>query len=242
MNKFVIAALSFTAGAIAGFTVSRIISRENEESNREVVSAEDIKKEMDALIASKKKPEVDIPENNLDPAESEVPQDDDPNDFISRGPAHLARPGQKGINYSKVNQIIKDEGYTDKADIEALLEDPENEETYEEREEREALEETLAMAEYRSKNQGKIAPITRDEWDSDFQEVLFEKKDLYYFTGDDVLTDEEGNHLDEEEYIGKKPRQFGWMNNEEEKIYIRNHPKETDFQVWKENCASEDWW
>ena len=240
MNKFVIAALSFTAGAIAGFTISRVISRENEEPNR--VSAEDIKKEMDELIASQKKPEGNVPENNSDPAESEVPQDDDPNDFISRGPAHLARPGQKGINYSKVNQIIKDEGYTDPADIEALLEDPENEETYEEREEREALEETLAMAEYRSKNQGKIAPITRDEWDSDFQEVLFDKKDLYYFTGDGVLTDEEGNHLDEEEYIGKKPRQFGWMNNDEEKIYIRNHPKETDFQVWKENCASEDWW
>ena len=240
MNKFVIAALSFTAGAIAGFTISRIISRENEEPNR--VSAEDIKKEMDELIASQKKPEVDISEKVSDPAESEVPQDDDPNDFISRGPAHLARPGQKGINYSKVNQIIKDEGYTDPADIEALLEDPENEETYEEREEREALEETSAMAEYRSKNQGKIAPITKEDWDSDFQEVLFDKKDLYYFTSDGVLTDEEGNHLDEEEYIGKKPRQFGWMNNDEEKIYIRNHPKETDFQVWKEKCASEDWW
>lgn len=239
MNKFVIAALSFTAGAIAGFTISRIISRENEEPNR--VSAEDIKKEMDELIASQKKPEGDVPEKVSDPAEEEFPQDDDPTAFISRGPAHVAKPGQKGINYAKVNQVIVDNGYTDPADIESVLEDPDNEETYEEREEREALEETLAMAEYRSKNKGKIAPMTKEEWESDFQENLYDKQDLYYFVGDDVLTDEDGNHLDEEEYIGVKPRQFGWMANDEEKIYIRNHPKETDYQVWKEKCSSEDW-
>ena len=32
------------------------------------------------------------------------------------------------------------------------------------------------------------------------------------------------------------------LNNEEDRIYIRNHPKETDFVVWKENCESTDWW
>ena len=34
MNKFVIAALSFTAGAIAGFAVSKIISIENEDKEK----------------------------------------------------------------------------------------------------------------------------------------------------------------------------------------------------------------
>lgn len=237
MNKFVIAALSFTAGAIAGFTLSRYIVFESEDKER--VSAEDIRNEM------KKKLEGNFQGNvseDVDPAEEEFPSDDDPEQFISRGPAHIAMPGQKGINYSKVNQIIKENGYTDQADIEEVLEDPDNEETYEERQEREALEASQAMAEYRMKNKGKIAPITRDEWESDFQEIDYEKKDLYYFVTDNVLTDEDGNHIDEEEYIGTKPRQFGWMANAEDRIYIRNNPKETDFVIWKENCASTDWW
>lgn len=236
MNKFVIAALSFTAGAIAGFTVAHFISIEKEEQEKERVYANDIKE-----IKPVKNPVGDIPEK-VDPAELEVPKDDDPNDFVSRGPAHIAKPGKPGINYSKVNEIIKENGYTDQEDIEAVLEDPDNEETYEERVEREALEVSQAMADYREKNKGKIVPITKDEWDTDFPEIDYEHKDLYYFTMDDVLTDEEGNHLDEAEYIGVKPRQFGWMANDEEVIHIRNHPKETDFKIWKEKCNSTDWW
>ena len=238
MNKFVIAALSFTAGTIVGFTLSRYITIENEDKER--VSAEEIKNEMKKKLEGKIREEVPTPAE--DPAEEEFPKDDDPSEFISRGPAHIAMPGKKGINYSKVNQIIKENGYTDQADIEAVLEDPDNEETYEEREEREALEASLEMAEYRNKNKGKIAPMTREEWESDFQEIDYDKKDLYYVTTDDVLTDEDGNHIDEEEYMGTKPRQFGWMANSEDRIYIRNHPKETDFVIWKENCASTDWW
>lgn len=235
MNKFVIAALSFTAGAVAGFALSKVITIENDEKER--VYADDLRKfkaTAEKIIKSEG--------YKVDPAEAESPKDDDPDDLISRGPAHIAMPGKKGINYSKVNQIIEEQGLTDQADIEEVLEDPDNEETYEERQEREALEASMAMAEYRSKNKGKIAPITRDEWESDFQEIDYEKKDLYYFITDDVLTDEDGNHVDETEYIGVKPRQFGWMANDEEKIYIRNNPKETDFQVWKEKCASTDWW
>ena len=240
MNKFVIAALSFTAGAVAGFALSKVISIESED--KEFISAEEIKKEREEKIVIQKKPEGNDSENSSDPAEEEFPQDDDPDDFISRGPAHIAMPGKKGINYSKANQIIKENGYTDQADIEKVLEDPDNEETYEEREKREALEASMAMAEYRSKNKGKIAPMTRDEWESDFQEVDYDKKELYYFVTDGVLTDYDGNHIDEEEYMGTKPRQFGWMSNGEDRIYIRNHPKETDFVIWKEQCASEDWW
>ena len=236
MNKFVIAAFSFTAGAIAGFAIAQIISLEKEEQEKERVYANDIKNAEPVKIP------VGNNDEKVDPAELEVPQDDDPNGFISRGPAHIAMPGKPGINYSKVNQIIEENNYTDPEDINAVLEDPDNEETFEEKEEREAIEASLAMAEYREKNKGKIAPITKDEWDSDFPEIDFDKKDLYYFTMDDVLTDEEGNHLDEEEYIGTKPRQFGWMANDEEVIHIRNNPKETDFKVWKQKCASIDWW
>lgn len=238
MNKFVIAALSFTAGAIAGFAVAQFITIEKSEGSR--VTADEIKTENKAKDLVTKIRE-DIPEE-ADPAEEEFPSDDDPSKLVSTGPAHIARPGQKGVNYSKVNKIIKENGYTDSEDIKEVINDPDNEETYEEMVEREEIERSEAMSEYRKRNKGKIVPIEKEEWDTDFPQVDYDKKDLYYFTVDDVLTDENGNHVDEDEYIGAKPRQFGWMNNDEERIYIRNHPKETDFQVWKEKCSSIDWW
>lgn len=233
MNKYVIAALSFAAGVVAGFTVAQFIEIEKVEDTR--VYANDIKKETPIV----KKPDEEIP---VDPSELETPSDDDPDELISRGPAHVAMPGQTGVNYSKVQKIVKENGYTDPEDIQRVIDDPDNEETYEERIAREEEELSEAMSEYRRKNKGKIVPIQKDEWDTDFPEIDYDKQDLYYFTTDNVLTDEDGNVVDEAEYIGLKPRQFGWMENDEERIYIRNNPKETDYQVWKEKCASTDWW
>lgn len=233
MNKYVIAALSFAAGVVAGFTVAQFIEIEKVEDTR--VYANDIKKETPIV----KKPDEEKP---VDPSELETPSDDDPDELISRGPAHVAMPGQTGVNYSKVQKIVKENGYTDPEDIQRVIDDPDNEETYEERIAREEEELSEAMSEYRRKNKGKIVPIQKDEWDTDFPEIDYDKQDLYYFTTDNVLTDEDGNVVDEAEYIGLKPRQFGWMENDEERIYIRNNPKETDYQVWKEKCASTDWW
>lgn len=226
-------AIGFSIGTLVGFLVGKFVIVEKDEPEK--VYGDDIKKKIKDMEPKKEEPKVD-------PAETEVPQDDDPNDFVSKGPAHIAMPGQPGVNYSKVQQIVKENGYSDPEDIQEVIDDPDNQETYEERIEREQLEEEEAMSEYRKRNAGKIVPIQKDEWDTDFPEVDYEKKDLYYFTVDDVLTDEDGNIVNEEEFIGTKPRQFGWMANNEEKIYIRNNPKETDYQVWKEKCASTDWW
>ncbi len=98
------------------------------------------------------------------------------------------------------------------------------------------------MSDYRRKNKDKIVPIQKDEWDTDFPEVDYDKKDLYYFVGDNVLTDEDGVQLDIEEYMGTRPGQFGWYSNDDERIFIRNNPKETDYQVWKQKCTSKEWW
>ena len=233
MNKFVVGSLSFAAGLTIGFVAGQLIAIEKEKEDTKVF-AEDIKVE--------KKPEVKTVETKIDPAEMESPRDDDPSQLVSAGPAKIAMPDHPGVNYSKVQQIVKENGYDDPEDIQAVIDDPENQETYEERVEREQEEMTEAMNEYRKKNKDKIVPIEKEQWDTDFPEVDYEKKDLYYFTMDNVLTDEEGNHLDINEYMGPKPGQFGWYSNDEERIYIRNNPKETDFQVWKEKCASEDWW
>lgn len=234
-SKLIIATtVSFAVGAAAGFAVGYFLMEKEGEEVQRVYANEIVKK-----------PAGNIPAKPVNPAETEVPQDDDPDDppqLISAGPAHIAMPGQKGVNYSKVQKIVEENGYTEPEDIQAVVDDPENEETMEELEERARMEDEDRMSEYRKKNKDKIVPIQSDEWDTDYPEVEYDHKDLYYFVNDDVLTDDEGNQIDEEEYIGKKPRQFGWMFNDEDRIYIRNNPKETDFQVWKHKCESSEFW
>lgn len=234
-SKLIIATtVSFAVGAAAGFAVGYFLMEKEGEEVQRVYANEIVKK-----------PAGNIPEKPVNPAETEVPQDDDPDDppqLISSGPAHIAMPGQKGVNYSKVQKIVEENGYIEPEDIQAVVDDPDNEETVEELEERARMEDEDRMSEYRKKNKDKIVPIQSDEWDTDYPEVEYDHKDLYYFVNDDVLTDDEGNQIDEEEYIGKKPRQFGWMFNDEDRIYIRNNPKETDFQVWKHKCESSEFW
>lgn len=234
-SKLIIATtVSFAVGAAAGFAVGYFLMEKEGEEVQRVYANEIVKK-----------PAGNIPAKPVNPAETEVPQDDDPDDppqLISSGPAHIAMPGQKGVNYSKVQKIVEENGYIEPEDIQAVVDDPENEETVEELEERARMEDEDRMSEYRKKNKDKIVPIQSDEWDTDYPEVEYDHKDLYYFVNDDVLTDDEGNQIDEEEYIGKKPRQFGWMFNDEDRIYIRNNPKETDFQVWKHKCESSEFW
>lgn len=232
MNKIAIATLAFAGGTAFGFVMGHFVITDKEEPTK--VTVDDIRK------AEPIKP-VEEPEK-VDPAELEAPQDDDPSQLLSAGPAHVAMPGQKGVDYSKVQKIVKDNSYMTPEEIEQVINDPENEETYEERVERELEEVSEAMAEYRKKNKDKIVPIQRDEWETDFPEVDYAKADLYYFQGDGVLTDENGKRLDLEEYMGAKPGQFGWYDNSDERIYIRNNPKETDYQVWKQHCTSEEWW
>ena len=48
-------------------------------------------------------------------------------------------PGKRGVNYAKVQQIVKENGYTDPEDIQRVIDDPANSETYEERVARESV-------------------------------------------------------------------------------------------------------
>lgn len=262
MNKLTVSVLSFTAGIITGIVVSQFIKSNHEtkeEPNKDIVRAVDIVKENSQ----------EEPEN--DPAESEYPKDDDPAELISSGPAHIAMPGKRGVNYAKVQQIVKENGYTDPEDIQRVINDPANSETYEERVARQSVivdeddeeddeedpeieidEEELGIAdeikelqrmEDRKKNKGKIIPISKEDWDAgELDSGDFDRQELYYFTEDNKLTDEDGNYVDEMECMGPKPRQFGWMANSEQTIYIRNYPKMTEYKVWKTEATSVEWW
>lgn len=103
--------------------------------------------------------------------------------------------------------------------------------------------------EYRKKNKNKIIVLPEGNieytWnreignDPDVPDVCYDEEELYYFTGDDTLTDEDGNIIDEEQYLGVKPRQFGWFENDKEEIYIRNNPLERDFRVNKVQASRD---
>lgn len=104
---------------------------------------------------------------------------------------------------------------------------------------------------YVKKNKNKIIVLPEGEieytWnreignDPENPDVCYEEEELYYFTEDETLTDEDGNIIDEEQYLGVKPRQFGWFTNTQEDIYIRNNPLERDFRVNKVPGCKEDY-
>ena len=42
-----------------------------------------------------------------------------------------------------------------------------------------------------------------------------------------------GNHIDEMDILGNKLRRFGWFQNEQESVWVRNNKYETDYQITK---------
>lgn len=226
MNNIVAVTCGFVAGAALGFTVGYYMNNQKH--------TEEMQEAMEAFRGYSQKSEPE----KVQGVESE--------EQVEIKPAKFAKPdGTKGINYTQYNKDL-----VAKAEAESPTEDdiPEEdldmsdyEETYEERLERESKERVEAAEEYKTKNAGKIDLIRMEDWDSDFPETDYERQDLYYFTEDETLTDEDGNVLPEDEYIGPKVRQIGWMRSPDEEIFVRNHDKETEYRVLKERCSVEDW-
>lgn len=225
--------MAFTAGTALGFAIGYFLNKRESESKAQEA--------MEAFKLYSQKSEETI---KNDECEDDVK-------FEGVKPAKFAKPdGTKGINYSKYNKDLQEKidsesPSDDDPDDEDELDDDLNmedyEETYEEMLERQSEEYIEHAEQYRREHKGKIELMQSDEWDTDFPETDYEHQDLYYFTEDDKLTDEDGNVLDEEEYIGPKVRQVGWMRSPDDVIYIRNHPKKKEYRVFKERCAIIDW-
>lgn len=224
--------MAFTAGTALGFAIGYFLNkRESEAKAQEAIEAFKVYSQKSEVI-------------NNDECDDDVK-------FEGVKAAKFAKPdGTKGINYSKYNKDLQEKidsesPSDDDPDDEDELDDDLNmedyEETYEEMLERQSEEYIEHAEQYRREHKGKIELMQSDEWDTDFPETDYEHQDLYYFTEDDKLTDEDGNVLDEEEYIGPKVRQVGWMRSPDDVIYIRNHPKEKEYRVFKERCAIIDW-
>ena len=69
--------------------------------------------------------------------------------------------------------------------------------------------------------------------DNDYPNVSYQTESLLYFIPDDFVTDIVGNRIDEMDILGNKLRRFGWFQNEQESVWVRNNKYETDYQITK---------
>lgn len=247
MNKAVLVSIGFVVGASVGFAVGYAFNERKHEK--------DIKYVEPVYVEPKdEKPEPKNPqsENFEKLVQKTVGEGSLYAQMFSSKPAKLATEDEKGINYTDYVKELKYKQETqtppedvpegEESDIpEEEIDMEQFEENYEERLERENRELAERAENYKKEHKGKIELMPASEWDTDYPETDYEREDLYYFTESDILTDENGNQLDEMEYLGPKVRQVGWFQSPEENIYVRNHPKLKEFRVFKEHCSAQDW-
>ena len=164
--------------------------------------------------------------------------------IVSDGPAKLATPDTPGVNYSAYAKKIEELNYqrgslapTDGDDTELTEEEdediPEDEETFEERKDRENDEINEECEKYRKKKGDQIDVLGNNPIDNDYPNVSYQTESLLYFIPDDFVTDMVGNRIDEMDILGNKLRRFGWFQNEQESVWVRNNKYETDYQITK---------
>lgn len=148
-----------------------------------------------------------------------------------------------------VNDTNDEELYSDKIrDLEyrSESEDPEESLSDEEEEVLFDAKENESVKEYKKENYGKIEPLTREEWEKHlYQEVSdadYSADDLYYFPDGDFLTDDRGGILKPtEKYVGDVLDKFRFRTNDDEELYLRNHPMETDFAIHKVHQSRDEY-
>lgn len=122
-----------------------------------------------------------------------------------------------------VNDIIAKEEYA-----QASEPDPETEKLNE------------GYEDYKKLKGDKIEVLGNDPIDKMYPDISYEQKTLLYFVYDDLLVDEGGNAVDEEELIGNKLIRFGWYSSDEDHVWVRNNKTETDYEIQKFDCGYED--
>lgn len=84
-------------------------------------------------------------------------------------------------------------------------------------------------------------PLGENEFDENEPDLVYPVKDIYYFMQSELLTDENGQLLNETDTIGNKLRGWGYMSGQgKDDIWVRNYELETDYHVHRKLCAIED--
>lgn len=237
MNKTILYTTGgFIIGAAVGFLLGYKFKEQKDSAEREDLVSQ-IKEANKTVNETQVQSEN---ENNDKPVITDV----NPK-IVSSGPAKLATPDTPGVNYSAYAKKIEELNYqrgslapTDGDDTELTDEEdeddiPEDEETFDERKDRENDEINEECEKYRKKKGDQIDVLGNNPIDNDYPNISYQTESLLYFIPDDFVTDMVGNRIDEMDILGNKLRRFGWFQNEQEYVWVRNNKYETDYQITK---------
>jgi len=197
--------------------------------------------ELNDISSNKNNEDVKEPSNKSEEKKTEETVEKvsfDPSKIVSPGPAKIAMPGEDGIDYVNYSKKVEELKYKGEDSSEVNPDD--FKQTYDER----VLQQNLAVSqefETYKKQRKKKYYILSHGVDEDYPDISFEKQTLFYFTMDDVLTDEEGNFVDEQKLIGNDLRKYGWfINKNMTETTVRNMEDEIDYDVKKEFTSFDD--
>ena len=95
------------------------------------------------------------------------------------------------------------------------------------------FEEEIKEANYYAAERRKPKLIKEDTFEYDGRDI-YDKIDLYYYVDDDVLASEDEEIIDNIEHtVGDCLDKFGFRNNDEGEIYVRNFYTMTDYRITK---------
>ena len=136
------------------------------------------------------------------------------------------------------NLIHPDRGVTDPAELESPSDDYDGnvgEEDVENNVETDPDEFAgeVREANYYAAERRKPKLIKEDTFEYDGRNI-YDKIDLYYYTGDDVLASEDEEVIDNVDHtVGDCLDKFGFRENDEGEIYVRNFYTMTDYRITK---------
>ena len=209
-KNIIFCAIAFAAGVVTGTTGTIIVKHVQGKKEKKPARTAPLLKKD---LKKNETPETPVQETKEEPAsEAQV----------------LARENEIA------QEIIHDEGYA--AENEHPEDDDPDEEKY-----RTLLKAKEQRETYVNAHKGKIEMMREEEWDTDFPEEDYSHQELWYFPDEDVLTDEDGNLVEPiVDYVGNIFDKTNFKNNDWERIYIRNHPKEEDYYIHKETTMSRE--
>lgn len=232
MNKstIIFGAASLLIGTVLGYVAGYYTSKKKFDEEVNYIFS---KNKEESKEEKKEEPVVTTPERK-----EEKNSSFDPSKIISPGPAKIAMPGEDGIDYVNYSKKVEELKYKGEDSAEVNPED--FKQTYDERVLQQNLEATKEFETYK-KQRKKNFYILSHGVDEDYPDIQFEKQTLFYFTMDDVLSDEDGNFVDERKLIGGDLRKYGWfINKDMTETTVRNMEDEIDYVVKKEFTSFDD--
>lgn len=204
-------AIGAAGGIVAGATYMK---RKMDEYIEDQVD-EEVRKFVDDYFARKEE----------EAEESDISEDEDEPDD---NPYHT---------YNSLNENLQKNYH--KPDPSKIFRDPLMEHPEEPEDEHDILDENPTRKEKKEDDDMKDPKlISEDKFDEDIE---FDKETLYYYQGDDVLTDEDEHEVDNQlELVGDALDKFGFRDNDEQVIHVRNFEKKVDYEVIKAFTSFRD--